>query len=86
MRSIIYSADLQRFREVTLLLFKDCCGGFRELTPYKSEDRMLGGLPPKEPGLISRPDPISSLWYPSSPRRLISLELFDQELPDLPSP
>ena len=26
-RSIIYRADLQRFREVTLFLLKDCCGG-----------------------------------------------------------
>ena len=26
-RSIIYRADLARFREVTLFLLKDCCGG-----------------------------------------------------------
>jgi ArsR family transcriptional regulator, arsenate/arsenite/antimonite-responsive transcriptional repressor len=26
-RSIIYRADLKRFREVTLFLLKDCCGG-----------------------------------------------------------
>jgi ArsR family transcriptional regulator len=26
-RSIIYRADLQRFREVALFLLKDCCGG-----------------------------------------------------------
>ena len=26
-RSIIYRADLERFREVTLFLLKDCCGG-----------------------------------------------------------
>jgi ArsR family transcriptional regulator len=26
-RSIIYRADLSRFREVTLFLLKDCCGG-----------------------------------------------------------
>ena len=26
-RTIIYRADLERFREVTLFLLKDCCGG-----------------------------------------------------------
>jgi ArsR family transcriptional regulator, arsenate/arsenite/antimonite-responsive transcriptional repressor len=26
-RSIIYRADLARFREIALFLFKDCCGG-----------------------------------------------------------
>ena len=26
-RSVVYRADLQRFREVTLYLLKDCCGG-----------------------------------------------------------
>jgi hypothetical protein len=26
-RSIIYRADLSRFREVALFLLKDCCGG-----------------------------------------------------------
>jgi ArsR family transcriptional regulator len=26
-RSIMYRADLQRFRELTLFLLKDCCGG-----------------------------------------------------------
>src|SRR5208283_3467147 len=26
-RSIVYRADLERFREVTLFLLKDCCGG-----------------------------------------------------------
>jgi ArsR family transcriptional regulator, arsenate/arsenite/antimonite-responsive transcriptional repressor len=26
-RSIIYRAELERFREVTLFLLKDCCGG-----------------------------------------------------------
>ena len=30
-RSIIYRADLERFREVTLFLLKDCCGGRPEL-------------------------------------------------------
>jgi ArsR family transcriptional regulator, arsenate/arsenite/antimonite-responsive transcriptional repressor len=30
-RSIIYRADLERFREVTLFLLKDCCGGRPEI-------------------------------------------------------
>ena len=30
-RSIIYRADLERFRQVTLYLIKDCCGGNAEL-------------------------------------------------------
>jgi DNA-binding transcriptional ArsR family regulator len=30
-RSIIYRADLERLREVTLYLVKDCCGGRQEL-------------------------------------------------------
>ena len=46
-RSIIYRADLERFRQVTLYLIKDCCGGnaqlcaplIKELTPC---------CPPKE--------------------------------------
>ncbi|MBX4949633.1 helix-turn-helix transcriptional regulator [Rhizobium binae] len=30
-RSIIYRADLEGFRELTLFLLKDCCGGNAEL-------------------------------------------------------
>jgi DNA-binding transcriptional ArsR family regulator len=30
-RSIIYRADLRRFREVTLFLLRDCCGGHPDL-------------------------------------------------------
>ena len=30
-RSIIYRADLQRFREMTLFLVSDCCGGNPDL-------------------------------------------------------
>ncbi|MBY5903861.1 helix-turn-helix transcriptional regulator [Rhizobium leguminosarum] len=30
-RSIIYRADLEGFRELTLFLLKDCCGGSAEL-------------------------------------------------------
>jgi ArsR family transcriptional regulator len=30
-RSIIYRADLQQFRDVTLFLLKDCCGGKPEI-------------------------------------------------------
>ena len=43
-RSIIYRADLSRFREVALFLLKDCCGGrpdicaplLADLTPCRS--------------------------------------------------
>lgn len=30
-RSIIYRADLDQFRELTLFMIKDCCGGSAEL-------------------------------------------------------
>ena len=30
-RSIIYRADIERFREMTLYLIKDCCGGRADL-------------------------------------------------------
>lgn len=30
-RSIIYRADLDRFRELTFFMIKDCCGGSAEL-------------------------------------------------------
>ena len=30
-RSILYRADLDRFREITLFLLKDCCGGKPEI-------------------------------------------------------
>jgi ArsR family transcriptional regulator, arsenate/arsenite/antimonite-responsive transcriptional repressor len=30
-RSIVYRADLQRFREIVLYLLKDCCGGRLEI-------------------------------------------------------
>lgn len=30
-RSIIYRANLDRFRELTLFMIKDCCGGSAEL-------------------------------------------------------
>jgi ArsR family transcriptional regulator len=37
-RSIIYRAALQRFRELTLFLLKDCCGGHPEIcTPLIAE-------------------------------------------------
>jgi len=37
-RSIIYRANLERLREVTLYLVKDCCGGRPELcTPLVAE-------------------------------------------------
>jgi ArsR family transcriptional regulator, arsenate/arsenite/antimonite-responsive transcriptional repressor len=46
-RSIIYRADLERFREVTLYLIKDCCGGNAELcAPLIKE--LTPCCPPKE--------------------------------------
>ena len=37
-RSIIYRADLEKFRELTLFLLKDCCGGHAEVcAPLFSE-------------------------------------------------
>ena len=30
-RSIVYRADLGKFRELTLFLLKDCCGGHPEI-------------------------------------------------------
>ena len=46
-RSIIYRADLERFREVTLYLIKDCCGGSVELcAPLIKE--LTPCCPPKE--------------------------------------
>lgn len=46
-RSIIYRADLERFRQVTLYLIKDCCGGNAELcAPLIKE--LTPCCPPKE--------------------------------------
>ena len=46
-RSIIYRADLERFREVTLYLIKDCCGGTAEIcAPLIKE--LTPCCPPKE--------------------------------------
>jgi DNA-binding transcriptional ArsR family regulator len=46
-RSIIYRADLERFREVTLYLLKDCCGGRPELCAPLIAD-LTPCCPPKE--------------------------------------
>lgn len=46
-RSIIYRSDLERFREVTLYLLRDCCGGNAELcAPLIKE--LTPCCPPKE--------------------------------------
>ena len=46
-RSIIYRANLDRLREVTLYLIKDCCGGNPELcTPLIAD--LTPCCPPKE--------------------------------------
>src|SRR5271170_5613356 len=46
-RSIIYRADLERLREVTLFLLKDCCGGRPEICAPLIAD-LTPCRPPKE--------------------------------------
>ena len=46
-RSIIYRADLERLREVTLFLVKDCCGGRADLCAPLIAD-LTPCCPPKE--------------------------------------
>ena len=46
-RSIIYRADLDRFREITLFLLKDCCGGKPEICAPLIAD-LAPCCPPKE--------------------------------------
>ena len=46
-RSIIYRADLDRLREVTLFLVKDCCGGRADLCAPLIAD-LTPCCPPKE--------------------------------------
>ena len=47
-RSIIYRADLERFREVTLFLLKDCCGGRPDICASLIDD-----LTPCRPAEVS---------------------------------
>ena len=46
-RSIVYRADLERFRAITLYLLKDCCGGAPELCAPLIAD-LVPCCPPKE--------------------------------------
>ena len=46
-RSIIYRANLDRFREMTLFLLKDCCGGRADLCAPLIAD-LTPCCPPKE--------------------------------------
>ncbi len=46
-RSVIYRANLERFREVTLFLLKDCCGGRADLCAPLIAD-LTPRCPPKE--------------------------------------
>jgi ArsR family transcriptional regulator len=46
-RSIVYRADLERFREMTLFLLKDCCGGRPELCAPLVAD-LMPCCPPSE--------------------------------------
>jgi DNA-binding transcriptional ArsR family regulator len=50
-RSIIYRADLERFREVTLFLLKDCCGCRPEICAP-----LIGDLTPCRPAKVSAHD------------------------------
>ena len=51
-RSIIYRADLERFRQVTLYLIKDCCGGNAELcAPLIKE--LTPCCPPREAAIAN---------------------------------
>ena len=46
-RSIVYRADLERFREITLFLLKDCCGGRPDVCAPLIAD-LSPCCPPKE--------------------------------------
>jgi DNA-binding transcriptional ArsR family regulator len=46
-RSIVYRADLERFREITLYLLKDCCGGRPDICAPLIAD-LTPCCPPKE--------------------------------------
>jgi len=46
-RSIVYRADLERFREITLFLLKDCCGGRPDVCAPLIAD-LTPCCPPKE--------------------------------------
>lgn len=48
-RSIIYRADLNRLRELTLYLVKDCCGGNAELCAPLIAELSAPCCSPKEP-------------------------------------
>jgi len=48
-RSIIYRADLQRFREVALFMLKDCCGGRPDVCAP-----LIADLIPSRPAKASR--------------------------------
>jgi ArsR family transcriptional regulator, arsenate/arsenite/antimonite-responsive transcriptional repressor len=48
-RSIIYRADLQRFREVALFMLKDCCGGRPDVCAP-----LIADLAPGRPAKVSR--------------------------------
>lgn len=47
-RSIVYRADLARFRAVMLFLLKDCCGGRTEVCAPLIAD-LVPCCPPKDP-------------------------------------
>jgi ArsR family transcriptional regulator, arsenate/arsenite/antimonite-responsive transcriptional repressor len=49
-RSIVYRADLNRLRELTLYLVKDCCGGNAELCAPLIAELSAPCCSPTEPG------------------------------------
>jgi ArsR family transcriptional regulator, arsenate/arsenite/antimonite-responsive transcriptional repressor len=50
-RSITYRADLERLREVTLFLLKDCCGGHPDICA-----RLIADLTPSCPAKVPAHD------------------------------
>ena len=62
-RSIIYRADLEAFRELTLFLIQDCCGGSAELCAPLIES-LQPCCQPKTPGVAkparSKPAKVSA--------------------------
>jgi ArsR family transcriptional regulator len=53
-RSIIYRADLEAFRELTLFMIQDCCGGNAELCEPLIESLQPCCLPNKTPARSAR--------------------------------